>query len=346
MWKKFNFANLNANTPEQIKWLQSELGVKADGNIGKNTIIALQNRIGTTSDGKWGKGSIAAATNYVSNITTNKENNVWGTIKSMFSPRKKENKSETKLSADEAQTLYKGASPTKLKSTISASVPLARILFSSKDTSKMDERTKDQLAVALTYYKDKINKVDSLDNIGQHGSSTRIKKLSPIGYKHEGFLSGQNSNANVQDVTGNPLSRVLGSFGAVQDKQGNFLIDDDYDNEIYRIPKKDADTLGISGLQTSDKDPDHYIATRNDFKKLQDAGYLKNNRLNAIGYVVKSLGKELIGNPEFSDESFTQRLKKIGENAIVRTGRSQKFDFVMSDEERRNRVDRLRRRVN
>ena len=246
-----------------------------------------------------------------------------------------------KLSIEEAQTLYKSANPTKIGSAISAAVPLAKMLFTPGKKSAMDNRTKNQLAVALTYYKDKINTVDSLNDLGEHGTPERSKKLSPIGYKHEGLLSGQNSNVNVQDVTGNALSRVLGSFGTVKDKDGNFLIDDDYDNEIYRIPKEEANRLNIKGLRSGKTDPNHYIVPREKFDKLREAGVLKDSKLDAIKYTVKSLVNEVKGNPEFSDESWSQRLKKIGENAIVRTGTSQKFDFVMSDKERARRVRNL-----
>lgn len=189
------------------------------------------------------------------------------------------NKKFDSLTAEQAQSLYQSASPGKVRSAISASVPLAKILFSSGKRSSMDNKTKNQLAVALTYYKDKINTVDSLNDLGEHGSKERIKKLSPIGYQHEGFLSGQDANVNVQNITGNPLSRVLGNFGTVKDKNGTFLVDDDYDNEIYRIPKDLADSLNIKGLHSGGtKDPNHYIVTRDQFDKLKEAGILKDSR--------------------------------------------------------------------
>lgn len=51
-YQNFNFENLYANSDSDIRALQQELGVKADGIIGKNTISALQQKIGTTVDGK------------------------------------------------------------------------------------------------------------------------------------------------------------------------------------------------------------------------------------------------------------------------------------------------------
>ena len=73
--------------------------------------------------------------------------------------------------------------------------------------------------------------VDSFDELGEYGSPERTSKLSPIGYKHENELAGEKGKGvNESSTEGNALRTVLGMFGAVKDKDGNFLINDDYDN--------------------------------------------------------------------------------------------------------------------
>lgn len=190
------------------------------------------------------------------------------------------------LTLDEAKAAYQAAGR---HSTLSASVPLLKLLFTTSDKSAMDEATKDQLAVLLKYYGDRVNTVDDLSAAGEYGSEEREafrKRMSPINYKHEGTLSGQDSNVNVQGVEKNQLSRVLGSFGTVKDKNGTFLIDDTYDNEVYRLPKNHEaiEALRAAGvnLQESKGDPNHYIVTRDDFGKLQEHGVLSGSRWGGI----------------------------------------------------------------
>ena len=57
----FNFDNLYANSRDNIKKLQIEVGVTPDGIIGPKTIRALQIKIGTVVDGIWGPKSAKAA---------------------------------------------------------------------------------------------------------------------------------------------------------------------------------------------------------------------------------------------------------------------------------------------
>ena len=97
VFKRFNFNNLYANSQEDIKELQRELGVVDDGIIGGKTIKALQKRVGTDVDGAWGKNSKEATSSYIQSLQSKpeeapKEKSRW----KLFSLKEKQEQPEVK----------------------------------------------------------------------------------------------------------------------------------------------------------------------------------------------------------------------------------------------------------
>lgn len=257
-----------------------------------------------------------------------------------------------KMNLNEAQELYISADKHPVRSAL---VPFIKLFFGGKK-ARMDNATKDQLAVLLKYYEPKLATVENFSDLGEYGSQEREKahkNMTKLGYKQEGELSKQSGNVNIQDVQGNSLSRVLGMFGAAKDSNGNFIVEDQYDNDVYRIPKeyvKQNKNLfkGVQ-LKTSNDDPNHYIIYENYFDTLRDRGVLPqvgSRRWTAFKTGIQGLWNEFTGTPMFSGKTRTLRLKKLGENAVVQLGRSQDFDFTMSKHQVDRRVARLQRKNN
>lgn len=259
------------------------------------------------------------------------------------------------LSEEDIVELYTGANKHAGRS---SAYTLMNHLIPGTKKARMDRATKDQLAILLANYRDKINTVDSFDELGEYGSKERTSKLSPIGYKHENALAGEKGKGvNESSTEGNALRTVLGMFGAVKDKDGNFLINDDYDNEVFRIDKEELDSnpelkaelqkmrVGKKKqkvLSSTDKEPNTYLVSREGFDLLRENGMLDNPRATLI----KDLWNDVVRkDTPYSDMELNDRLRRYGENAIVRTGKATRFDFTMSDKEVNRRVRRARKKL-
>ena len=146
-------------------------------------------------------------------------------------------------------------------------------------------------------------------------------------------------------------------FGAVKDKDGNFLINDDYDNEVFRIEKdtldanpelkKELQKMRVGKkkkkvLAETDKEKDTYLVTREGFDLLRENGLLDSPRTTLL----KDLWKDIVkGETPYSEMETNDRLRRYGENAIVRTGKSTRFDFTMSNKEVNRRVRKARKKL-
>ena len=259
------------------------------------------------------------------------------------------------LSEEDIVNLYKGANKHAGRS---SAYTLVNHLIPGTKKARMDRATKNQLAILLAKYGDRINTVDSFDELGEYGSLERTSKLSPIGYKHENELAGEKGKGvNESSTEGNALRTVLGMFGAVKDKDGNFLINDDYDNEVFRIEKdtldanpelkKELQKMRVGKkkkkvLAETDKEKDTYLVTREGFDLLRENGLLDSPRTTLL----KDLWKDIVkGETPYSEMETNDRLRRYGENAIVRTGKSTRFDFTMSNKEVNRRVRKARKKL-
>lgn len=250
VFKRFNFNNLHANSQEDIKELQRELGVVDDGIIGGKTIKALQKRVGANVDGAWGKNSKEATSSYIQSLQTkpeeaSKEKSRW----KLFSLKEKQEQPEVEKEEQKATAW----TPSSVEGSVQ-----------NNKAYSYDIKTKSWVPTeecalwandSLRRFKNNKGKnIYTSDNIGGD-AWTRLtagkNKMIYSGYDSEEYdrrgYSEKNSNKRNHDAS-NKLRKEFNSD--VLDKSKVYLVNMYYDRSPHKQTAWKEGASGVTGTHT------------------------------------------------------------------------------------------------